>query len=860
MEKQLKKNWKKRFSLLVAGISILFLIACGNSSYAAELDVQNITSNDTLYQRWSNLSENEKKNYIEPLIQRPIYQKETNNYATTLRARAASIPKYNLKDQINITVKNQQNTNSCWAFSHTSVIESNISRTTGKTSPLFSPRHIEMTTAKTFKNGATNPAGFNRQVDDGGNAYLAFAYDTSGKGPVLEKDMPFVNSAEKVNASDLQGKKAAKKVESFSILPSIDKKITNGTVEYLDANGKPYTQTQVNEIRQMIKEHIMNYGALSAYTCGSSAQYYSNPSNPITSKAYYCSNSSALVDHQITIVGWDDTYSKDNFNPDYKPVHDGAYIIQNSYGTEAFDNGYLYVSYDDVLIESCLIGAKETTNVDYTNIYQHDPYGCNYSLTPAANGKALKSFYAGNVFERNQDGNEYVQEIGIASMENMQAEVYINTKTGSLLISEASKVTSTPIQLEPGYQTIKLSKPMKIEKNQFSVIVKYTSSTAASAGVEMNYKSNGAGSNFWDVATSHSGESMLSADGTNWQDLNTILQDSNFTIKALTINDIDESPVVTFSPNGNTTYLKEQKVTIHVTDDKGIDATSLKYRWTQDTNKPAENTFTDTFTNGQTLTLKGKTGKNWYLWIYAKDNGGNTVITRSNPFYVDNTKPGMPTVKSSKDGNTVRIDITGSGAQSGILKYQYSTDKGNQWQDIKVGQYLTVSKPGTYSIWVRAVSKVGLTSDVMQYSVTVQETVTPDNNENTNNTDNTNTTKPDNNPNDNKENTNTTQPDNNNNPKPDNNQNNNNNNGNQNNSNNNQKPNTDKNVQVEKEQLKPVVDKTTSNTMLPQTGENNIAVFIIAGVIIAAVVVFAYTKYSKLDDEIRNQKEDKKEE
>ena len=38
--------------------------------------------------------------------------------------------------------------------------------------------------------------------------------------------------------------------------------------------------------------------------------------------------------HAICIVGWDDNYSKDSFNPDHKPPADGAWLVKNSWGSE----------------------------------------------------------------------------------------------------------------------------------------------------------------------------------------------------------------------------------------------------------------------------------------------------------------------------------------------------------------------------------------------------------------------------------------------------------------------------------------------------------------------------------------------
>ena len=104
---------------------------------------------------------------------------------------------------------------------------------------------------------------------------------------------------------------------------------------------------------------------------------------------------------------------------------------------------------------------------------------------------------------------------------------------------------------------------------------------------------------------------------------------------------IREAPTISFGTNGNTTYAKTQNTTVTVTPAQGteINNASLKYQWTQSTVAPAENTFTQSFVNGGTVTKSDGTGNNWYLWILAKDILGNTAITKSNAFYLDNTPP-----------------------------------------------------------------------------------------------------------------------------------------------------------------------------------------------------------------------------
>ena len=69
-----------------------------------------------------------------------------------------------------------------------------------------------------------------------------------------------------------------------------------------------------------------------------------------TTGAFY--NLNGTPNHAVAIVGWDDNYSKDNFNSDMRPTKDGAYIALNSWGTAYGNKGYYYISYEDKYVEN----------------------------------------------------------------------------------------------------------------------------------------------------------------------------------------------------------------------------------------------------------------------------------------------------------------------------------------------------------------------------------------------------------------------------------------------------------------------------------------------------------------------------
>ena len=109
------------------------------------------------------------------------------------------------------------------------------------------------------------------------------------------------------------------------------------------------TNSQTNSSE--IKLAIMKYGSVggSYYAEYGTEGFY----DPVRASQY--TNESIDSNHAISIVGWDDHYSKDNFL--ITPPGDGAWIIKNSWGTQFGDNGFLYISYyDKTFLSETIIG------------------------------------------------------------------------------------------------------------------------------------------------------------------------------------------------------------------------------------------------------------------------------------------------------------------------------------------------------------------------------------------------------------------------------------------------------------------------------------------------------------------------
>ena len=546
--------------ILTLGTKNINAISTGNESPIEKSDE---------FKKWEALSEEERNKTMQPEYGTRTFEEIINTpnlrmykFNSILKAGTDLPSKYSL-NRSKIKVKNQQAVGSCWAFAFSSMTETTAFNKYNVEKE-YSPEHIDYKVAKMY----------NTRVGNGGNYYLSTAYAAAGYGPVYESDFPFesvydtdlytassnyLKNKNKVN-TDIEPKIMAKDIKSFA---KIYKEYSNDSVIYKNNSGsitptgstRKYSSDEVQTIREDIKQHIVNNGAIGAYmycdidmdksgNLSSDGNYFESSTN-----AYYCDDTSASVDHAVTIVGWDDNYSRTNFNSENQPKNNGAYIVLNSWGENALDEGYFYISYDDVFIEANLFGIEdvEIYNNSYTesydNLYQYDELGESNALSFDST-----SGYMANIFERKDTSKrEKLNAVGIYLWNSEDVDIYIN-KTGDLDIENAKKVASINglNTLSAGYHKINLDSAVTINGDKFAIIVKYISRTAskATAPVECNLKSVGLTnvSNYFDAVTSSRGESFISEDGDEWEDFYDIYdintkksyENTNACIKAFT--------------------------------------------------------------------------------------------------------------------------------------------------------------------------------------------------------------------------------------------------------------------------------------------------------------------------------------
>ena len=133
--------------------------------------------------------------------------------------------------------------------------------------------------------------------------------------------------------------------------------------------------------REKVKNAIKTYGA------ASSGLFYNETYYNTVTAAYY--NGDIMdANHAVTLVGWDDNYSRMNFLSAHRPAQNGAWLVKNSWGPEFGKNGLFWVSYEDVSM--C---AEEVTALDFAPADRYDR-NYQYDGTPGfatlnyANGSA----------------------------------------------------------------------------------------------------------------------------------------------------------------------------------------------------------------------------------------------------------------------------------------------------------------------------------------------------------------------------------------------------------------------------------------------------------------------------------------
>ena len=241
--------------------------------------------------------------------------------------------------------------------------------------------------------------------------------------------------------------------------------------------------TPNNEIPQgtQLKLAIMKYGSIDVNFFGQATIDEVNPYYNPETHAHYV-NESLTPSHDVSIIGWDDNYPKENFL--ITPPGNGAWIVKNSYGTEYGENGFFYISYyDKTLIKSIDVTTYATSVI----IENTEPYNKNYQYNIIWMG----DFKSGNQNVSYMSKFESLDDDLIASV-GTYFDKEGNDYTIEIYVNDELKLTQNGVSPYFGYRTIKLDKYIPVKKGDVfkAVITSKTAPTVNLTNVRTHYTQN----------------------------------------------------------------------------------------------------------------------------------------------------------------------------------------------------------------------------------------------------------------------------------------------------------------------------------------------------------------------------------
>ena len=375
-----------------------------------------------------------------------------------------------------VRVNDQAELGTCWAFASLTALETT-----------FMPENVY--------DFSEDHMSLNDSYDinqyEGGKYYMSMAYLLSWKGPVYEKEDPYGDGFSP------DGLKSAFHVQEIQIIPSKD--------------------------LECIKKAIFLYGGVQSslympmgYTYEESSPYY----NVEHSAYYHIGNEKA--NHDVVIVGWDDSYPATNFST--PPEGDGAFICVNSWGEEFGEEGFFYVSYYDsgIGVHNMVYTSVEDKN-NYDNIYQSDLCGWVGQL-----GYNREYAYFANVYTANKE--EFLEAVGFyATTPGTSYEVYIvNDYTGQESFSEKVKVADGSF-INSGFYTVNLDTKVYLPQGKKYAVVVYINSPGSTGPIAIECITDGVAS----TVKTDDGEGYISLHGTYWEHVEDT-QNCNVCLKAYT--------------------------------------------------------------------------------------------------------------------------------------------------------------------------------------------------------------------------------------------------------------------------------------------------------------------------------------
>ncbi len=478
---RLKKTRKRLF---VSARALTAILSFGLVAFATGIILNSVNAEDEYMYGFDEDSfsfDVEESNYTEPEHYEYWLTEHTDYVSQQLGHTQAGIPIYEVEADENFPMRydstssddcqntmgcvgkleNQRNENLCWAYSYTTAIESTIRNTLFEDNEL-SVKHLDYQLANNFSDNVTNPywnylygdLSNNQQRTISGSAnYQLASIVTTGKNTLvteqsfwqklqgIDNGLNGINSYAEYLGTNSSGYK--NRISSDTVIDDSNAEynltsyetasnfIYYGENSAYDGSSKYYNREAI--IRHF-KNAIENYGAIGVNThyneskCG----YVDTNNNLIIidkstkSNKKYCYNGIRSTAHAVSLVGWDDSIEYVNDGQ----VKNGAFIIQNSYGTQSRKE---YLAYESAISGFFIATGVEKNNYDHVYDYTDQLGGYNTNSSKPANYQLEYSgpnnvSPAANelIFEFNTHGqnSEKLEKISFSERFKMAGNVY----------------------------------------------------------------------------------------------------------------------------------------------------------------------------------------------------------------------------------------------------------------------------------------------------------------------------------------------------------------------------------------------------------------------------------------------------
>ena len=403
-------------------------------------------------------------------------------------------------ENLPINVGNQLSTDLCWAFSTNTALESTIYKLgLASQSDMLNFSEIDMAYYVYILSRGRTSIG-------SGGFELAYEYLSSETGPVIQDEK---ESSLRWDSNSLLTASYTELLNTYSpthsgysvmeavFFPSREAILYNSSAL---GESSEETESKILDLRNMIKNHIKTYGAVTT------SIYYDKAY--LANSYVYSYSGNSQINHMVTLVGWDDNFVNGNKT--------GAYIAQNSYGSSFGRNGYFYIMYDDVNVENDVVGFTRIGElVDEKTIYnstemsdKKDQFvtlsGFNSYSTSYVTASETQSIYTSNIFKANGE-NEVITRLKIPTVStvsrNSSSNLYDNNKTNYFRVYLLNLSSSDVIEYDSalknnfdkkipvenkyaigedkylfsstqtGYYTIEIDSDLPLQSDYFAIIV-----------------------------------------------------------------------------------------------------------------------------------------------------------------------------------------------------------------------------------------------------------------------------------------------------------------------------------------------------------------------------------------------------